>query len=179
MRSFRLVLKSIRKSTPNLRVQFLISLTHPNSLLQLFIQNFSSWQLKQNIMLSFNFRVYTLHPWRCGNDTSNTLYSGRSALRIHSGAALLGPGFGSPAHMSVVMFAYSTATSACGVQQKQVYEKSISTRTPRNQMSQKNPGKSGLEPAAPIRQADRNQCALTTQPSPHRLTCQRAVIPIG
>ena len=33
----------------------------------------------------------------------------------------------------------------------------------------KNPEKSGLEPTAPNRPADRKHCALSTQPNPHLL----------
>ena len=47
------------------------------------------------------------------------------------------------------------------------YEKSFSRQMPRIQMSWRTLEKSGLEPAAPIRLADRTHCALPTQPNPH------------
>ena len=40
-------------------------------------------------------------------------------------------------------------------------------KMPRNQMSWKTLEKSGLEPTAPNRLADRKYCALSTQPNPH------------
>ena len=47
------------------------------------------------------------------------------------------------------------------------FEKTISRQMPRSQTLCKTLEKYGLQPAAPIRLADRKHCALSTQPNPH------------
>ena len=60
-------------------------------------------------------------------------------------------------------------TSSHIVMKSFVILKESSRQRPRSAMSWKTLEKSGLEPAAPNRLADRKHCALSTQPNPHLL----------